>query len=129
MTMLDRVKGLGLKRFWIGLCLKIDEERQKALNKIKQTNLATDSSDSSGSGDSEKGNSRTGNSFKEGEKSVESEESVANFGGLFFGELFIFALLVVVVGILGLLASCLLKTICHSDVPINEDRCGVIKEP
>jgi len=71
-------KGETAQRFWIGLCLKTDEERQKTLNKIKQTNLATDSSDSTGSGDSIKGISQNGNSLKELDKSVESEESVAN---------------------------------------------------
>jgi P4 family phage/plasmid primase-like protien len=76
------IKGETETRFWIGLCLKKDEERQKAIldakTKTKQLKFTTDSTDSTGNGASEKENSETGNSFKKREKSAETVESVVN---------------------------------------------------
>ena len=69
-------------RFWIGLCLKTDEKRQKdALaekDKVKQTHFPTVPTVPTGNGDIIKEISQTENSFKEGEKGVGSEGSVGN---------------------------------------------------
>lgn len=76
------IKGETETRFWVGLCLKTGEERQKAIfdakAKIKQLKFTTDSTDSTGNGDTEKENFKTGNSFKKREKNVETVESVVN---------------------------------------------------
>ncbi|MGD0451454.1 MAG: phage/plasmid primase, P4 family [Candidatus Bathyarchaeia archaeon] len=77
-----KIKGETETRFWIGLCLKTDVERQKTLleakSKVKQTELGTDSTDSTGNGTSGKQNTEENISLREGEKSVENVESVAN---------------------------------------------------
>jgi len=73
-------KGETETRFWIGLCLKTDEERQKKAlaekDKVKQTELPTKPTVPTGNGDIIKEISLKENSFKEGEKSVESVVSV-----------------------------------------------------
>ncbi len=76
------IKGETEKRFWIGLCLKTDLERQKTLldakTKIKQLELTTETPKTTANGDSEKEKTKNEISFKELEQSGVSVVSGVN---------------------------------------------------
>jgi P4 family phage/plasmid primase-like protien len=76
------IKGETEKRFWIGLCLKTDMERQKIIldikTKTKQLELTTVTTETTGSGGSIKENIQSGISFKELDVSVVSVVSGVN---------------------------------------------------
>ena len=75
-------KGETETRFWVGLCLKTDEERQKKAlaekDKVKQIELPTKPTVPTGNSNSDKENLKNEISLKEVEKCVGNEGSVGN---------------------------------------------------